>query len=99
MSKDRGRQGDGSSVLSKVRMSKDRGTVHLSCGDKMIFDRLRSLLSKNKTPEQLKEHYDNIELEKGDFLAMVIAALITFLPVLLIVSIVVYGLIWLVFMR
>jgi hypothetical protein len=65
----------------------------------MISNRFKALLSKNKTPEQLKEHYDNIELEKGDFLAMVIAALITFLPVLIIASIVVYGLIWLFVMR
>ena len=61
----------------------------------MIFDRFKSLLSKSKTPEQLKEHYDNIELEKGDFLAMVIAAFITFMPVLLISLALLFGLIWL----
>jgi uncharacterized membrane protein YdjX (TVP38/TMEM64 family) len=65
----------------------------------MITNRLKSLLSKNKTPEELKEHYDSIELEKGDFLAMVIAAFITFLPVLIIAGVVVYGLIWLFVMR
>ena len=65
----------------------------------MILERFKSLLVRNKTPEQLKEHYDNIELEKGDFLAMVIAAFITFLPVLIIVLTVVFGLMWLFIVR
>jgi len=65
----------------------------------MIFERFKSVFGKNKTPEQLKDHYDNIELEKGDFPAMVIAALITFLPILIIVCAVVYGLMWLLIMR
>ena len=38
-------------------------------------------------------------LEKGDFLAMVIAAFITFLPVLLITMVAVYGLIWVLLLR
>jgi hypothetical protein len=63
----------------------------------MFFDKFKSLLSKDKTPEQLDEHYDNIELEKGDFFAMVIAAFITFMPVLLISLAVLFGLIWLFF--
>jgi len=65
----------------------------------MLTERFKSLLSKKKTKEELDEHYDNIELEKGDFPAMVIAALITFLPVLLIILAVFYGLLWLFFIR
>jgi len=56
--------------------------------------RLKDILKKEKTKEELDEHYKNIELEKGDFLAMVIAAIITFLPVLIIAMTVIYGLIW-----
>ena len=56
--------------------------------------RLRELFKKEKTPKELNEHYKNIELEKGDFLAMVIAAFLTFFPVLLIAMTVIYGLLW-----
>jgi len=62
-------------------------------------ERLKSLLPKNKSKDELDEHYDKIELEKGDFPAMVIAALITFLPVLIIAMVVVFGVIWLFFVR
>ena len=65
----------------------------------MLTERFKSLLGKKKTKEELDEHYDNIELEKGDFPAMVIAALITFLPVLLIILVVFYGLLWIFFIR
>ena len=64
-----------------------------------MFDRLRALLPKKKSKEELDEHYKKIELEKGDFLAMVIAALITFIPVLIIVIVVFYGLLWLLYLR
>jgi len=66
----------------------------------MIFpEPFRSRLPKKKTKEELDEHYQNVELEKGDFLAMVIAAFITFLPVLLIAMAVFYGMLWLLFIR
>ena len=55
-------------------------------------ERLRKLLPKKKTPEELDKHYDGLELEKGDFLAMVIAAFITFMPILIIAMVVIYGL-------
>jgi hypothetical protein len=62
----------------------------------MIFPgRLRELLPKQKTKEELDEHYDNIELEKGDFLAMVIAAFITFMPILIAIMAVMFGFLWL----
>jgi uncharacterized protein HemY len=65
----------------------------------MIPKRFKRILGKEKTKEELDEHYKNIELEKGDFAAMVIAALITFLPVLIIAMTVIYGLLWLFFLR
>jgi len=65
----------------------------------MIPNRLRELFPKKKTKEELDEYYNNIELEKGDFPAMVIAAIITFLPVLIIVLLIFYGLAWLMFLR
>jgi len=66
-----------------------------------IPNRLKELLPKKKTREQLNEHYNKLELtelEKGDFLAMCIAAFITFLPVLIIAMVVIFGFIWVLFM-
>ncbi len=61
-------------------------------GDVMsIFDRFRKRLPTGKTKEELKEHFDNIELEKGDLTAMLIAALITFTPLIIIISLVYIG--------
>jgi len=67
-----------------------------------MLNRFKEVLGKKKTKEELDEHYnkmEEVELEKGDFLAMVIAALITFLPVVIIAMVVIFGLIWLVFGR
>ena len=65
----------------------------------MLPERFKALLPKKKTDEELNKHYEEVELEKGDFLAMVLAALITFLPVLLIVIAILFGVLWLVFGR
>ena len=68
----------------------------------MFSERFTRLLGKKKTKEELNEHYDKmeqLELEKGDFLAMVIAAFITFLPVLIIALAIVFGIAWLFFGR
>jgi len=65
----------------------------------MLPGKLKEIFEKKKTKEELNEHYDKIELEKGDFLAMVIAALITFIPVLIVILIVFFGIMWLIFVR
>jgi hypothetical protein len=66
----------------------------------MFFpERLRELLPKKKTKEELDKHFEGLELEKGDFLAMVIAAFITFFPVLIIAMVVIYGLMWVFLIR
>ena len=46
-------------------------------------------LPKEKTEEELDEHYDRMEqmdLEKGDFFAMIVGAFMALWPVLLIVA-------------
>jgi len=67
-----------------------------------VFEKLLSRLPKNKTQEELDEHFkkmESVELEKGDFTAMVIAAVLTLgIPVLLIAG-AIYGLIWFFFVR
>ncbi len=46
---------------------------------------------KNKTKKELDEHYDSIDLEKGDLAAMLIAALITFGPLIIVLSLIYVG--------
>ena len=64
-----------------------------------LFSRFAEMVPKKKTKEELDEHYNSIELEKGDFLAMCIAAFITFLPVVIIAMAIFYGIIWLIMTR
>jgi len=64
----------------------------------MLPDRLKEVFRK-KNKDELNEHYEKLELEKGDFLAMVIAGLITFIPVLIIILLVFFGTLWLFFIR
>ena len=62
--------------------------------------RLTEILNKyKKTDAEVEAYQESIELEKGDFLAMVIAAIITFLPVLIVVMVIIYGVIWLILIR
>lgn len=67
-----------------------------------MFKKLRERLPKNKTPQEIDEHYRRIEqvgLEKGDLMAMLIAAVVTLgLPLLAMLG-VFYGLIYLLFLR
>ena len=65
----------------------------------MLPERFKQVFRNKKTQEELDEHYNNLELEKGDYPAMVIAALLTFLPVLLIAMGIIYGIAWLFFLR
>lgn len=67
-----------------------------------MFEKLKRLLPRGKSKEDLEEHYkrlENVELEKNDMLAMMIAAIITVvLPILLLLG-AIYGLIYLLFIR
>lgn len=61
-----------------------------------LLQRIKDRMPKEKTPEELEEHYKAMDnLEKGDVPAMIIAALITFLPVALIIMFIFYGLLYL----
>ena len=67
-----------------------------------MINRFKEILGRNKSKDELDKHYkkmEELQLEKGDFPAMVIAAIITFLPVLLIAMAIVFGLLWLLFGR
>lgn len=51
------------------------------------------------TEEEIDEKFKDVELDKNDTKAMIIAALITFLPVMVMLMVIFYGAIWLIFMR
>lgn len=68
-----------------------------------MFKKLRERLPKKKSQEEVDEHYRRLEemggLEKNDFLAMVIAAVITIgLPLVAMLALI-YGSIYLLFLR
>ena len=67
-----------------------------------MFGRLKKLLPKKKSEEELEEHYkklDQVELEKGDLPAMLIAAFITLVvPILLLLG-AIYSLVYFLFLR
>ncbi len=48
-------------------------------------NKIGRLINVKKTEEEFNENMENIQLEKNDGLAMVLAALITFIPALLVV--------------
>ncbi len=69
---------------------------------KQLLRKLRALLPKEKSPEELDEHYrkmEEIQLEKGDMLAMLIAAFLTLGIPLLLIAGAIYGFIYLVMVR
>ncbi len=54
-----------------------------------ILERWKKRLPKEKTQEELDAHYDKmeqLELEKGDYFAMFLGALMAFWPLILIVA-------------
>lgn len=49
--------------------------------------------------EEIRKKFDNVEFEKNDVAAIVIAALITIVPIVLLLMGLFYGLIWFFFLR
>ncbi len=47
-----------------------------------MFKKLKPNLFKEKSEEELTKHFESLELEKGDLKAMIIAALLVFMPIL-----------------
>lgn len=69
---------------------------------KQLLKKLRALLPKEKSPEELDEHYRQIEeikLEKGDMPAMLIAAFLTLGVPLLLIAGAIYGFVYLALAR
>lgn len=67
-----------------------------------MFEKLLGRLPKKKTREELDEHFDKmeqVELEKGDLPAMLIAASISIVLPLVLILVAFYGVVYLVFIR
>lgn len=65
-----------------------------------MLPRLKNKIkSRMKDEQELKEKFSDVEFEKGDAFAMFIAAIITFIPPFLICLLVIYGVLWLLFLR
>lgn len=62
-----------------------------------LWDRYRERLPKDKSKEELDEHFKEVKTEKKDFPAMVIAAFVTFVPLILLIVGIVFGVMWLLF--
>lgn len=55
--------------------------------------------ARMKTDEELHKKFDDVEFEKHDGLAMFIAAMITFVPIILAILLVIWLLLWVIFLR
>lgn len=67
-----------------------------------MFKKIKERLPKDKSPEELDEHYREIErvgLDKSDFLAMAIAVFITIVLPLVAILGAFYGILYLLFIR
>ncbi len=62
-------------------------------------NKIERLINIKKSEEKFNKSMENIQLEKNDGLAMIIAALITFIPALLIVIGFFVAIIYLLFLR
>ncbi len=56
-----------------------------------FFSGLQNIKKNQKSKKQLEQHYESLELEKGDLLAMFIAAFITFGPLIIIITALLVG--------
>ncbi|NLA78595.1 MAG: hypothetical protein GX845_03475 [Erysipelothrix sp.] len=64
----------------------------------MLFRR-RKVEEPQYDMEEMRQKLKETEFEKGDTLALIIAALVTIVPFLLVIVSVIIGIIWLIFLR
>ncbi|MGL5977803.1 MAG: hypothetical protein ACRCZJ_02270 [Erysipelotrichaceae bacterium] len=59
-----------------------------------MFENLKRLKNNQKSTEELQKKFENVEFEKNDKYALFIAAFITFVPVILVILAVFFGIVW-----
>lgn len=55
--------------------------------------------SLQERDEELKNKFKDTEFEKGDGFAMFVAAMVTFVPIILVFLGIIYFIVWLIFLR
>jgi hypothetical protein len=64
-----------------------------------VLFRRRKVEEPQYDMEEMRQKLKETEFEKGDTLALIIAALVTIVPFLLVIVSVIIGIIWLIFLR
>lgn len=64
-----------------------------------MFDKFKRLSDVEKIESEFQHTMDNVELEKSDTLAMMMAAFLVFIPGILVIITVFCGIMWLLFLR
>ena len=63
-----------------------------------MFAKVKRVLKKDLTDEELERKIANLNMEKQDYRAMVIAALLVFMPIVIFIALIFYFVIWLFFL-
>ncbi|MFV0479621.1 MAG: hypothetical protein ACK5LZ_03505 [Anaerorhabdus sp.] len=62
-----------------------------------MFSKIKRVFKKELTEEELNEKIAQLNMEKEDYKAMVIAALVTLMPAIVLIALIFYGVIYLLF--
>lgn len=65
----------------------------------MFWDKINRVVKPSESEKKFKKTMEETPLEKNDLLAMILAAIITFLPAVIVVILIFLAVIWLFFLR
>ncbi len=65
----------------------------------MFWDKINRVVKPSESEKKFKKTMEETPLEKNDLLAMILAAIITFLPAVIVVILIFLAVIWFFFLR
>lgn len=65
----------------------------------MFWDKINRVVKLSESEKKFKKTMEETPLEKNDLLAMILAAIITFLPAVIVVILIFLAVIWFFFLR
>lgn len=65
----------------------------------MFWDKINRVVKPSESEKKFKKTMEETPLEKNDLLAMILAAVITFLPAIIVVILIFLAVIWFFFLR
>lgn len=65
----------------------------------MFWDKINRIVKPSESEKKFKKTMEETPLEKNDLLAMILAAIITFLPAVIVVILIFLAVIWFFFLR